>query len=149
MRRRPLRDVAASVRTRLDSRQGSVDSVIRAICSTPVVDDGVVFDADTMSVERFHEHVEYSGVRIHFWSRVGSARIRMHIDIGFGDAIQPPPIDAHYPTLLEGSPRPWIRAYPPEPVVAEKLHAMVLLGEQNSRYKDFYDISHAAVLCRT
>ena len=123
-----------------DSRQGSVDSVIRAICSAPVVDDGVVFDADTMSVERFHEHVEYSGVRVHFWSRVGSARIRMHIDIGFGDAIQPSPIDAHYPTLLEGSPRPWIRAYPPEAVVAEKLHAMVLLGEQNSRYKDFYDI---------
>jgi hypothetical protein len=25
-------------------------------------------------------------------------------------------------------------------VVAEKLHAMVILGERNSRYKDFYDI---------
>ena len=63
------------------------------------------------------------------WSRVGSARIQVRIDIGFGDAIQPPPIDARYPTLLEGSPQPWIRAYPPEAVVAEKLHAMVLLGD--------------------
>lgn len=135
---RPTRDLDFTGRG--DSRQGNVDSVIRAICSAPVVDDGVVFDAETMGMEPFHEHLEYSGVRAHFWSRVGSARMRVRIDIGFGDAIQPPPIDAHYPTLLEGSPRPWIRAYPPEAVVAEKLHAMVLLGEQNSRYKDFYDI---------
>ena len=71
---------------------------------------------------------------------VGSARIQIRIDIGFGDAIQPPPLDARYPTLLEGSPQPWIRAYPPEAVVAEKLHAMVVLGDQNSRYKDFYDL---------
>jgi len=26
------------------------------------------------------------------------------------------------------------------PVVAEKMHAMVTLGERNSRYKDFYDL---------
>jgi hypothetical protein len=29
---------------------------------------------------------------------------------------------------------------PLESVVAEKLHAMVVLGERNSRYKDFYDL---------
>ena len=123
-----------------DARQGSVRSAIRAICSVPVVDDGIVFDAETMSMEPFHDHLEYSGFRVRFWSRVGSARIQVRIDIGFGDAIQPPPIDARYPTLLDGSPEPRIRAYPPEAVVAEKLHAMVLLGGQNSRYKDFYDI---------
>ena len=123
-----------------DSRQGSVRCAIHAICSVPVVDDGIVFDAETMSMEPFHAHAEHSGVRARFWSRVGSARIQVRIDIGFGDAIQPPPIDARYPTLLEGSPQPWIRAYPPEAVVAEKLHAMVVLGDQNSRYKDFYDL---------
>ena len=64
-----------------DSRQGTVRSAIRAICSVPVVDDGIVFDAETMSMEPFHEHAEYSGVRARFWSRVGSARIQVRIDI--------------------------------------------------------------------
>ena len=123
-----------------DYRQGSVRAAIRAICSVPVVEDGIVFDVETLRLEPFREHAEYSAVRARFWSRVGSAQIQVRIDIGFGNAIQPPPTDTRYPTLLEGSPPPWIRAYPPEAVVAEKLHAMVSLGEQNSRYKDFYDL---------
>src|SRR6185436_16388881 len=44
-----------------------------------------------------------------------------------------------YPALLDAPP-PHIRAYPQEAVVAEKLHALVDLGERNSRYKDFYDL---------
>jgi hypothetical protein len=37
-------------------------------------------------------------------------------------------------------PPPLLRGYPPETVIAEKLQAMVYLGEINSRMKDFYDI---------
>lgn len=33
-----------------------------------------------------------------------------------------------------------LRAYPVYTVIAEKFHAMVVLGEQNSRMKDFYDL---------
>lgn len=32
------------------------------------------------------------------------------------------------------------RCYPPETVIAEKLHAMVVLGSKNSRMRDFFDI---------
>lgn len=35
-------------------------------------------------------------------------------------------------------------AYPPEAVVAEKLEAMVVLGDRNSRIKDFFDLHHLA-----
>ena len=35
---------------------------------------------------------------------------------------------------------PHLRGYPPESVVAEKLHALVFLGSVNSRMKDFYDL---------
>src|SRR5262249_34573743 len=42
-------------------------------------------------------------------------------------------------TLLE-TPAPNIRAYPREAVVAEKLHALVVLGERTSRMKDLYDL---------
>ena len=63
----------------------------------------------------------------------------MQIDIGFGNAVEPPATEADYPTLLD-MPAPSIRAYPHEAVVAEKFHALVVLGELNSRYKDFYDL---------
>ena len=33
-----------------------------------------------------------------------------------------------------------MRAYPPETVIAEKFHAMVVLGRANSRMKDYYDV---------
>jgi hypothetical protein len=41
---------------------------------------------------------------------------------------------------LLGQPRPVLRGYPPETVVAEKTHALVRLGTLNSRMKDFYDL---------
>ena len=33
-----------------------------------------------------------------------------------------------------------LRAYPPETVIAEKFHAMLVLGLANSRMKDYYDV---------
>lgn len=134
---RPTRDLDFS--SYGSSLANDVRSTLRDICETPAADDGVVFDSGNIGVEPFREHQEYDGFRALFWARISGARIRMRIDIGFGNAIQPPPIDADYPTLLEIS-RPRIRVYSRESVVAEKLHAMVVLGERNSRYKDFFDL---------
>lgn len=50
-----------------------------------------------------------------------------------------------FPPLLD-FPAPNLRAYPRETVVAEKVEAMVKLGQANSRMKDFYDL---AVLSQT
>ena len=61
------------------------------------------------------------------------------MDIGFGDAVTPPPEDVEFPTIL-GFPAPHLRAYRRETVVAEKFQAMVMLGIANSRMRDFYDI---------
>jgi hypothetical protein len=44
-----------------------------------------------------------------------------------------------FPTLLEFT-APTLRLYPPESVIAEKLHALTVLGIANSRMKDFYDL---------
>ncbi len=112
---------------------------IRDICSVAAPDDGMSFDATTLRAEPIREEVEYGGLRIVFEARLGSAQVRMQVDVGFGNAIEPPATDADYPTLLD-APAPHIRAYPHEAVVAEKLHAIVVIGERNSRYKDFYDL---------
>jgi hypothetical protein len=68
-----------------------------------------------------------------------SARIPIQVDIGFGDAVTPAPEEVAFPVLLE-FPAPHLRSYPVYTVIAEKLEAMVLLGEANSRMKDFYDV---------
>lgn len=66
------------------------------------------------------------------------------MDVGFGDAVTPGPLDASYPVLLPDFPAPQLRTYPVYTVytvVAEKLHAMVLLGMTNTRVKDYLDLS--------
>lgn len=75
---------------------------------------------------------------------IASAKVRLQIDVGFGDAITPRAAVVQYPPLLD-FPGPRLRAYPRETVVAEKLEAMVRLGMANNRMKDFYDL---AVLAR-
>jgi len=114
-------------------------AALREVCTATVADDGLIFDSSTLTAEPIRDDAEYDGLRIRFQATLDGARIPMQIDVGFGNAIEPAAVEADYPTLL-ASPVPRIRAYPREAVVAEKLHAMVVLGERNSRYKDFYDL---------
>lgn len=72
-------------------------------------------------------------------------RLPMQIDIGFGDAITPSPVETSFPTILNGS-APLLLAYPKETVVAEKFEAMVKLGMANSRMKDFHDLRALSLL---
>jgi hypothetical protein len=78
-------------------------------------------------------------MRAKFVARLGSARIPIQIDFGVGDAVTPEPIETEYPTLLD-MPAPKVLAYPRETVVAEKLEAIVDLGMDNSRMKDYFDL---------
>ncbi len=121
------------------SLANDVRSTVREICQTPVDDDGLVFDISNIAIETIRDQDMYDSLRVSFSATLDNARIRMQIDIGFGNAVEPPPTDTLYKTLLD-NPSPDIRVYPREAVVAEKLHAMVVLGERNSRNKDFYDL---------
>ena len=64
------------------------------------------------------------------------------MDVGFGDIVViPGPEVVQYPTLLDGMVCALrVRAYPRASSVAEKFEAIVQLGQQNSRMKDFHDI---------
>jgi predicted nucleotidyltransferase component of viral defense system len=120
-----------------------VEQAIREIVATEVEDDGVVIAADTVRGGLIREEQAYEGVRVTADAQVGNARVRVKVDIGFGDVITPEAEEVAFPTLL-GDPSPVLRAYPKETVVAEKLQAMVVLGILNSRMKDFYDLWHLA-----
>lgn len=103
------------------------------------IDDGLTFDSDTLQAEGITKDADYHGVRIRGQAWLDGARVPLQIDIGFGDAIVPPPQRMPYPALLE-FPAPELLCYSRESTIAEKFQAMVALGVLNSRMKDFYDI---------
>lgn len=121
-----------------DSRVARIEAVFREICQVPC-DDGVQFDAESVTGEEIRSPDEYDGVRLKLIGRLAGARVALQVDIGFGDAVVPPPETIEYPSLLD-LPTPRIRAYPREAVVAEKFQALVELGIANTRMKDFYDL---------
>ncbi|ODU09008.1 MAG: hypothetical protein ABS84_09860 [Rubrivivax sp. SCN 71-131] len=118
----------------------SVAQAFREIAAV-AVDDGIVFDPASVTVEEIRKEAGYGGVRVVIAGELAKARCKTQIDVGFGDAVTPGPVDSVYPVLLDDLPAPRLRAYPTYTVIAEKLHAIALLGMTNSRVKDYFDLS--------
>lgn len=116
-----------------------LEEMVRDCMEVDVQDDGLRFDADSVSANEIAPEAAYQGVRVNFIAYLGTARISMQVDVGFGDAVTPAPIQLGYPTLLDHE-APQLSGYPLETVVSEKYQAMVYLGLLNSRMKDFFDI---------
>jgi len=112
--------------------------VFREICAIDEI-DGVTFEVADLAVDRLREEAEYNGLRIKTYANVDGARVRVLVDIGFGDAVEPGLQEMALPVLLD-APAPRLRSYAKETVIAEKFQAIVMLGLANSRMKDFYDI---------
>lgn len=135
---RPTRDVDLEGYGDNDPEQ--LREVFRAICRQPCPEDALRFDEDSVEAQEIRATQEYGGVRVTFSAYLGKARIRLQVDIGFGDAITPDPYSQEFPTLLP-LPAPRLRIYPIETVVAEKFEAIARLGRANSRMKDFRDLA--------
>jgi hypothetical protein len=118
----------------------AIRSLVAEICAVACPEDGLRFDLSELVVEAIRAEEEYSGKRARFRAHIGNARIRMQLDIGFGDALAAEPEEIEYPTMLKALPAPRLRGYPRETTVAEKFDAMVKLDTRNSRMKDFHDI---------
>jgi hypothetical protein len=103
--------------------------------------DAIVFNPASVKADAIREDNTYGGTRITLVARIGSARCSLQIDVGFGDAVTPGPQTVAYPTLLGDFPAPVLRVYPVYTVIAEKYQAMVMLGQANSRMKDFFDLA--------
>jgi len=125
---------------------GSADAIradVALICRTEADPDGIDFDSDSIRLEEIRRENEHVGTRVSLLARCGSARVSMQVDVGVGDAIWPPPRPRTLPALLDFPP-PEVLSYTSESVIAEKLEAIVVLGDRNSRIKDFFDVRHLA-----
>lgn len=116
-----------------------LEALFREVCAHPVNDDGLNFAADTVHAAPIRELAFYDGIRVTLTAHLGTARVPVQIDVGFGDATSPAPETVELPTLLD-HPAPRLRGYRREVTIAEKFHAMVDLGVANSRMKDYFDI---------
>lgn len=137
MPHRPTRDVDL-----LGFGPDDVDTGVatfREICQV-TVEDGIVFDPASVKGSIIRKAAGYGGVRIDIQAKLDGARITLQVDIGYGDAVTPGPQAISYPVLLSDLPVPQLRAYPKYTVVAEKFHAICLLGMANTRMKDYFDL---------
>jgi hypothetical protein len=117
-----------------------IATIFKELCQLASTDiDGIMFMPDSVKAMPIREEQEYGGIRVTLLGMLHNARIPLQVDIGFGDAVTPPPERIDFPTLLDG-PAPRLLAYTQYTIIAEKMETMVRLGMANSRMKDFYDV---------
>lgn len=110
------------------------------ICKRHGDADGLSFDVDNIKILRDRDGIVPGG-KLMMPAQIGKSKIRMLIDVGYGNTITPRTYQMEIPTLLPKlvSP-PVMTVYPAETTIAEKMHAMVRHGAFNTRIKDYYDI---------
>jgi predicted nucleotidyltransferase component of viral defense system len=119
--------------------QASLLALVKDCATLDVAVDGLHFIADSAVAEEITKDSEYKGTRILMDARMDNVRLKIQIDFGVGDVMVPGPRMIEYPVFLGGD-AVKLLAYPVETAIAEKLQAMVALGNANSRMKDFYDV---------
>jgi hypothetical protein len=76
-------DLLGKIETNLEL----IVAVVKDACDTEVEDDGLLFHKDTVTATRITEDADYKGVRILLRGNLGSIRLFLQIDVGFGDVV--------------------------------------------------------------
>lgn len=113
----------------------------RSICEIAgvEVDDGVTFSPELAQANPIREEDHYSGVRVTMPAAVGKARVKLALDINFGDPVTPGAVRTDYPLLLPAE-KFHLLTYPVETVLAEKIVTALARGETNTRDRDWADV---------
>ncbi|NTF18245.1 nucleotidyl transferase AbiEii/AbiGii toxin family protein [Agrobacterium rubi] len=118
----------------------TLQDALQNILAVEVPDDGVRFLVETMKVEKDRVGL-IPGGKVSMQALVHTAKVDIKVDVGFGNPINPDVRRIVMPTILGNvAPQPEVLAYPLETVIAEKIHAMVQFGIDNTRVKDYFDI---------
>lgn len=85
------------------------------------------------------EEDEYRGLRLSMAASIARARLKLQLDVSFGDPVTPGPRIIDYPQQL-ATESFQILGYPLATVIAEKLSTAVSLGDPNTRDRDYGDL---------
>ena len=136
-RLRPTRDIDF-LGNRLSNNAEVIKKIVNDILQIQC-NDGLKFDNKSIEVTEIIDRGNYKGLRVKFFVFLENARIKMQVDISYGDKIVAGPVSIDYPVLLD-FPTPKLKAYSIESAIAEKFEAIVSINFLSSRMKDFYDI---------
>jgi hypothetical protein len=136
--RRPTRDI--DFRGYVSGDPATLSKLVHEIIEVSALEDGLVFDPQSVSVEETQLDADYRGIRVKLVALLERTRIPLQIDIGFSDQLASKAEAIEYPNLLPDLKPVRMKGYPKEAVVAEKFHAMTRHGDLNSRMKDYYDL---------
>ena len=122
----------------LSSEESRVAAIVGEIASLELDrDDGLVFDATTITTEAMREDAVYQGVRVKLVARLATAKMTTTLDFSFGDPQRSTVTEL--PELLgDGTIR--LASYLPEMTLAEKIATMMSRRELNTRDRDFADV---------
>jgi predicted nucleotidyltransferase component of viral defense system len=120
---------------------GDEVEIIRRIAQIAAtdIDDGVTFDSETVTTVPIRQDDEYHGLRLTMSATLSRARLKLQLDISFGDPVTPAPMLIEYPQAL-GDATFTLYGYPIATVIAEKLSTAIALGDLNTRDRDYADL---------
>ncbi|MEU1089633.1 nucleotidyl transferase AbiEii/AbiGii toxin family protein [Streptomyces sp. NPDC005892] len=126
---------------------GEETEIIRRIAAiaTTEVDDGVAYDSTTLRTVPIREEDEYHGVRLSMVASIARARLKLQLDVSFGDPVTPGPQTIDYPQQLTTDSFQ-LFGYPLATVIAEKLSTAISLGDLNTRDRDYADLYRLVTL---
>lgn len=137
--RRPTVDADALARN-MAADETTVAGRVAEIAALESADDGIEFLPDTVATTVIRDDALYSGVRVTLWAQLATARLKLQLDINFGDPVTPAPRLVQLPALRPDAKPIHILGYPIETVLAEKLVTAIDLRRANTRVRDFVDI---------
>jgi hypothetical protein len=106
----------------------SLKAVFQEISQISFADDRLTYFSETVNVNEIREEQQYGGLRVTLTAMLGSAKIHLQVDCGFGDMITPDPVVDDFPTLLAidsivktksfemtwSAGGPWLKKKPPQ-----------------------------------
>ena len=113
---RPTKDL--DLLARVSHTADRLKSVFEEICQAPVEDDGITFLAESIQAGQIREDQAYGGLRVTMRALLGKIRIPVQIDVGFGDAVTPDPVQSHFRSSSSSQKAPLssrTREKPPSP----------------------------------
>jgi len=136
--RRPTADLDALARSVINDREAIV-SVVSEIAELHL-DDGVVYQTQTVTSRIIRDQASYDGVRIAMDCAIATATVKFRLDVNFGDPVTPAPSRVSLPSLRPATEPVRVLGYPVETVLAEKVATAIALGPANTRVRDYADI---------
>ncbi|MCV7093229.1 nucleotidyl transferase AbiEii/AbiGii toxin family protein [Mycobacterium interjectum] len=138
--RRPTKDADANA-VHADVTAEHLVRVVRDIAAIDV-DDGVLFDLETINVREIRDQVDYPGLRVRVAVSIGPWQGAAAWDVSTGDPIVPPPRQVTIDRIL-GEPITLL-GYAPETAIAEKGVTILERGITSTRWRDYVDIVQLA-----